>query len=121
MMPLYYNKKSCVRVQVEKNFLIIHLLGAFWCKKQTLPFFFVHLVHRARAAVPNKKYGDVCLLQQEGSNQLNLLFEMKTQEEHITASANIFKQNTLKRLTPLWKRNDCVSSWETQISFSFFS
>ena len=43
---------------------------------------------------------------------------MKTQEEHIPA--NIFKQATLKRLTPLWKRNDCVSSWETQISFSFF-
>ena len=40
-------------------------------------------MHRARAAAPNKKYGDVCLLQQEGSNQLYLLFEMKIQEEHI--------------------------------------
>ena len=54
-----------------------------------LPFL-VYLVHRTHAAAPNKKYGDVCLLQQEGSNQRNLLFEMKTQEEHIPA--NIFKK-----------------------------
>ena len=40
-------------------------------------------MHRAHAAAPNKKFGDVCLLQQKGSNQFYLLFEMKIQEEHI--------------------------------------
>ena len=56
-------------------------------------------MHRTHAAAPNKKYDDVCFLQREGSNQRNLLFEMKTQEEHILS--NILKQATLKKINPI--------------------
>ena len=59
-------------------------------KQMSLYFLFTAAVSMYTARQVNKKYGDVCLLQQEGSNQRNLLFEMKTQEEHIPA--NIFKK-----------------------------